>query len=529
MQDTPTAAAAAPAAPANAACPGLLRIVAARDGGICRVRLPGGVLTSSQARTLALASERHANGVIEATNRSNLQLRGVRGAEQDRLIGMLIDAGLGPTTPESDDVRNLMLSPVAGIDPLALLDTRPLARTLLARLEQAFGTATPAFPDEMAAPRLSPKFALQLDGGESLAMLDHHHDIWLAAIPATAATSAANAANAMAGVPRGADTPWIAFGLAGTVPRSGAHAGALGAVPAADVPDLVAALIRVFLQHARPGETRMRDLLRRDSPATVLALAQRSTGRMLSQSPSVLAWRRADSEAPSRFGPTAQDPHHRTYRIGAQCPLGRMTPAMLRGLASLADDLGDGTFRLTPWQGVILPHVDAASVRRASTGLRALGLIDDASVPLGAVVACAGNGGCAKGLADTKGDAVRLAAQLSTSVDVHLSGCPRSCAAAHRMPYTLLATESGRYDLYHNRGNGHAGRVDRTGRAGDGADTTSTDQRAFGQRVASQLTIDAAARYLAERTVQDHARNGMHDHLHDSLSLPTHPIATSHA
>jgi len=31
---------------------------------------------------------------------------------------------------------------------------------------------------------------------------------------------------------------------------------------------------------------------------------------------------------------------------------------------------------------------------------------------------------------------------------VHLSGCPRSCACAHTAPVTLLATRQGHYDLY---------------------------------------------------------------------------------
>jgi len=32
--------------------------------------------------------------------------------------------------------------------------------------------------------------------------------------------------------------------------------------------------------------------------------------------------------------------------------------------------------------------------------------------------------------------------------EVHLSGCPRSCAAAHTAPVTLLAVSPGHYDLY---------------------------------------------------------------------------------
>ncbi|MBL7227430.1 MAG: precorrin-3B synthase, partial [Pseudomonas sp.] len=48
---------------------------------------------------------------------------------------------------------------------------------------------------------------------------------------------------------------------------------------------------------------------------------------------------------------------------------------------------------------------------------------------------------------DTKADAVQLAA-LHVAHDVHLSGCPRSCAAAHTAPVTLLAVSPGHYDVY---------------------------------------------------------------------------------
>ncbi len=141
------------------ACPGLLRIVAALDGGICRIKLAGGVISADQARAVAQAAERYAGGVIEATNRANLQIRGI-GAQHQPLIDSLLAAGLGPTAEGSrcgselvgapnpasaesdvsrvsgaDDVRNLMLSPSAGIDARMLIDTRPLAAQILASLQ----------------------------------------------------------------------------------------------------------------------------------------------------------------------------------------------------------------------------------------------------------------------------------------------------------------------------------------------------------------------------------------------------------
>ncbi|KPW10352.1 hypothetical protein ALO91_05465, partial [Pseudomonas syringae pv. aceris] len=90
-----------------------MRIVPALDGGICRIKLAGGVISSVQAMAVAEAARTYAQGIIEATNRANLQIRGI-GADHDGLIGALMAAGLGPANPASDDVRNLMLSPTAG-------------------------------------------------------------------------------------------------------------------------------------------------------------------------------------------------------------------------------------------------------------------------------------------------------------------------------------------------------------------------------------------------------------------------------
>ncbi|MGC3068967.1 precorrin-3B synthase, partial [Pseudomonas aeruginosa] len=77
------------------------------------------------------------SGVIEATNRSNVQLRGVGRGEEERLVRRLLDAGLGPrhgSQAGADDVRNLMLSPAPAHDPDLSLDVRPLAARLLLRL-----------------------------------------------------------------------------------------------------------------------------------------------------------------------------------------------------------------------------------------------------------------------------------------------------------------------------------------------------------------------------------------------------------
>jgi precorrin-3B synthase len=121
---------------------------------------------------------------------------------------------------------------------------------------------------------------------------------------------------------------------------------------------------------------------------------------------------------------------------------------MLRGAARLAREYGDGSLRFTPWQSLLLPNVKPSDAAHVLQTLTQLHWLTDAREPLSRLIACTGSSGCGKGLADTKHDARWLATLLPQAQNVHLSGCPRSCAAAHCAPATLLAISPGHYDLY---------------------------------------------------------------------------------
>jgi len=383
----------------------LWRIVAARDGGICRIKLPGGLLLADQADAVADAAERFAGGVIEATNRANLQIRGI-GQDHGGLVEHLLAAGLGPRDAAGDDVRNLMLSPLAGLDPAMLFDTRPLAGQILELLE-----STPRFH------KLSAKFAVQLDGGEALAMLEHAHDLWLSAMQREGRI-------------------WLRFGLASSL----SNGLALGAVPVEQGLALVRAVLERFLDLATPEQSRMRQLLQ------VCPVEHFLEGLPLQIDTTLMAWQRSATTSPW-LGVLLQ---RQGVALGAAPPLGRLMPAMLRSAARIARQLGDGSLRLTPWQSLVLTSLEPTELENARAQLTASGMICDNEHPLARVVACTGSSGCAKAQADTKADAIALAALLHHGApgSVHLSACPRSCAMAHVAPATLLARAPGRYDLY---------------------------------------------------------------------------------
>lgn len=428
------------------ACPGLLRIVASRDGGICRIKLPCGQLDATAARAIALAAERHAGGVLEATNRANLQIRGVHAGAESALSRDLLAAGLGPRELAADDVRNLLVSPALGLDAGSAFDAGPLARQLLDLLER-----TPRFHG------LSPKFGIQLDAGEALAMLEHPNDIWLSAMSADAA-------------------PLFAVGLAGCPPQRATDRPALAAVTATQVPVLVDTLLHLFLDLAGDGQTRLRHLREMLRDDLLLERLQQRLPFELQLGPAVDNWRRP---APRAFGHLGIHPQRLPDHamIGAGFVLGRLDSTTLFGLADLAERFSGGQLRLTPWQSLILPDVAQADAAVVLGALANLGLLVDAAQPLSRLVACSGSSGCARGLADTKADALRLAERLrhAPPAGVHLCGCPRSCAAAHVAPYTLLAVADGRYDLF-RRADGLAG---------------------FGQPLARNLSLEAAGDLLA--------------------------------
>ncbi|USR39812.1 precorrin-3B synthase [Ectopseudomonas hydrolytica] len=421
------------------ACPGLLRIVPALDGGICRIKLPGGVLRSAQARAIAEAARHGASGVLELTNRSNLQIRGVLPGQENALIDALLSAGLGPRVAAADDVRNLLLSPAAGLDPHMRMDVRPLAGQLLDLLQ-----------DTPALHALSPKFALQLDGGEALAMREHPHDLWLAAD----------------------DEHHLLLGLAGCPGDA-----PVARVEASQALELVRQLLLLFLELATPEQSRMRQLLTQ-IPAN--ELLQRLQARLDSAlQPAPATWQPAATieRAPAGIYPQAQSG---LCMVAAGAQLGRLHAEQLTTLAELSERHGDGELRLTPWQGLLLGNVPEARARELLAELDQLGLLTQADEPLLGLVACTGSAACARGLADSKHHALHLAELLRASrarPQVHLSACPRSCASARVQPYTLLASTPDHYQLYQR----------------------TPEAPGFGRLLAPAMTIDEAGAWFARQ------------------------------
>jgi precorrin-3B synthase len=391
------------------ACPGVLRTHEADDGHLARVRVPGGILTAAQAEALGEAAARLGDGDLHLTSRGNVQLRGLGAACAGPLERLLAAAGLLPS-PAHERVRNIVASPLSGLDGGGHADVRPWLRALDALL---CGSPT--------ASALSGRFLFALDDGRGdVAALGP--DVTLRAAPGGTALLRLGR-RAPLGLPA-ADAPRAAL-LAAE-----AFAKAAGTPPAAwritELPD---------------GGAQLTDRL-------VERLAADLPVARLPEEP----WSAGPAPRPGLI-PDPADPA--TSSLNVLAPLGRLTAGQWRALTAVAARTPagpSGELRLTPWRGVVVPSVPADRAPADLAALATAGLVTDAASPWTGVGACTGRPGCAKALADVRADATaatsatRPGTRPGTSgglLPVYWSGCERACGRPRGDRVDVVATPDG--------------------------------------------------------------------------------------
>ena len=91
-----------------------------------RLKLPNGLLDSTQARYLASVIEKYGDdGCCDITTRQNIQLRGVELKDAPEILRGLEELKMCSLQSGLDNVRNATGNPLAGFDPCEIVDTRP--------------------------------------------------------------------------------------------------------------------------------------------------------------------------------------------------------------------------------------------------------------------------------------------------------------------------------------------------------------------------------------------------------------------
>jgi precorrin-3B synthase len=384
-------------------CPGALRPMRTGDGWLVRVRAAGGRLDFDSAEAIADCAMHFGNGALEISSRANLQLRGIGDDDLPRLQQRLAKAGLLDDDADSESVRNIVASPLADVDPAAVLDTAPVVAALEARLAR-----------DAALHPLPAKFCFVVDAGGALPLGDVEADIRLEAL--------AQGGERKFAVSLGGDAEATTF------------------CTPAEAADAAVALARAFLDKSGDGDDaprRMRELVARRGAASMfraagldLAPAPRPAGRCAAP---------RDYLGIHKFG--------ETYCVGAAPALGRMTGEDLAFVAREALRLSGAGLRLAPWRALLIPGLHAAGAQAMSAALARRDFLLDPADPRLSVVACSGAPKCANAARAVQIEALQLAPLLpGGGIVLHVSGCEKGCAHGRAAPLTLVARPGG-YDL----------------------------------------------------------------------------------
>jgi len=389
---------------------GLFYVAPTQDSYMCRLRVANGVMSAWQFAGVADIAERFGGGYAHVTTRANLQIREIGAENGVAVIESLVDLGLTAKGSGADNIRNVTGAPTAGIDPQELLDTRPHARDWHHHIL-----------NDRTLYGLPRKFNVAFDGGGIIPVLEETNDIAFTAVTATE--------GAEPGV-------WFRLGLGGiTGHRDFARSTGVYVKPAEAVA-VADAIVRVYIDHGdrtNRQKARLKYLLDDWGFDKFLVEVENKLGRTLVRLPdgAVLAPPRQNRQAHVGVWPQKQTG---LVWVGVVLPVGKMICAQMRGLARIAQDLGDGDIRLTVWQNLLISGVQAGDAPLVETRLQALGLTAKATSVRAGLVACTGSTGCKFAAADTKGTAIAIAdwveprASLDTPVNIHLTGCHHSCA-----------------------------------------------------------------------------------------------------
>src|SRR4051794_35523293 len=404
---------------------GLFYVAPAQDSYMCRLRIPNGILKHWQLSGLADLAERLCGPFCHVTTRANLQLREIPPKHAVELIEGIQDLGLSSRGSGADNIRNVTGTPTAGIDPQELLDTRPYAR------EWHFHIL-----NDRSLYGLPRKFNVAFDGAGRVAVLEDTNDIAFAAVEVKDGF----------GVEPGI---WFGLGIGGITGHKDFAKETGIIVKPADATKVADAIVRVFIDlgdRTNRLKARLKYVIDGMGMEKFLTLVEEKIGHAFTRVPSDALAPRPAFDRMAHIGVHKQKQSGLNW-IGVSLPLGKITCDQMRGLARIAQDLGDGELRLTVWQNLLIPGVPDTKLALAIAAIEAMGLAVNASMIRAGLIACTGNAGCKFAAADTKrhaaeiGDWCEPRVMVDTPLNIHLTGCHHSCAQHYISDIGLIAAK----------------------------------------------------------------------------------------
>ncbi|HEX8371521.1 MAG TPA: NirA family protein [Chthoniobacterales bacterium] len=399
---------------------GLFFLTPNKEAYMARLRIPGGVLQTYQLREIAAVAKELTTGYIQITTRANLQIRLIQPKDAPAVLTRIQHVGLHTRGSGADNIRNLTANPTAGIDPAELIDVLPYCREM-----------GQIILNDRSFYDLPRKFNIAYDGGGLIGTVEDTNDIGAKAVKV-------------------GDEIFFRIALGGATGHKAFARDSGILVKPAELNKVIAAMVRVYIANGNRGDrkkARLKHLLETWTLDQFIAETEKLLGYPLTKQPlDETAIRHASQElAHTHVGVYPQKQPGLHY-VGVAIPVGLINPKQLLRVAEIADLYGSGEIRLTVWQNFIIPNVPEAFVSTVKKALKKIGFATEQSHVRSGLIACTGNSYCKLAQANTKDAATELAdyldkkVRLDQPVNIHVTGCPNSCAQHYMGDIGLLGT-----------------------------------------------------------------------------------------
>ncbi len=408
---------------------GLFFLTPNKEAFMSRLRIPGGKLTTFQLRELASIAKELTSGYVQITTRANFQMRLIQPKDCPEFLRRVQSVGLHTRGSGADNIRNITANPTAGVDPVELIDVMPLCQEL-----------AQIIINDRSFYDLPRKFNIAYDGGGLIGTVEDTNDIGAKAVKV-------------------GDEVFFRIAVGGATGHK-TFARDIGVqIRPAELNKVIVAMVRVYIANGNRGDrkkARLKHLLEKWTLEQFLEETEKVLGQKLPRvplDPKLIDY--ASQKIPhSHIGVYPQKQKGLNY-VGIAMPIGQITPKQMLRVAEIADLYGSGEIRLTVWQNLIIPNVPDAYVGTVEKALRKIGFDTRQSNIAGGVIACTGNSYCKFAQANTKGHAADLIKHLEKKlhldrpINIHLTGCPNSCAQHYIGDIGLLGTKVKGEDGYH--------------------------------------------------------------------------------
>ncbi|AFZ47494.1 assimilatory nitrite reductase (ferredoxin) precursor [Cyanobacterium stanieri PCC 7202] len=395
-----------------------------------RLRMPNGILNSQQLTTLAQIIQRYGDdGSADITTRQNIQLRGVLLEDIPTIFGQLQEVGLTSIQSGMDNVRNLTGSPVAGIDPHELYDTREVNYKL-----QAMITNNGEGNYELS--NLPRKFNIAVEGGKDNSIHAEINDV--AFIPAY--KNGELGFNVLIGGYLSAQRCAEAIPMDVWVKADDD-----------EIVELCRAILTVYTTNGleerlreNRGKARLMWLIDKWTMNRFRIEVEKELGKSLEFA---APEDEITMDKRDHLGVHPQKQEGYNY-IGIHIPVGRLDAEGMFEIARLADVYGTGEIRATVEQNFIIPYVadDKVEAFLSEPILERYPL--NPSTLVRSLVSCTGARYCNFALVETKARGLKLAQELDEELNIpervriHWTGCPNSCGQAQAGDIGLMGTKA---------------------------------------------------------------------------------------